>query len=111
MKTDTVTLIYEGGDKSLPANYRPVSLTSQTIKIFERLMCDKLIECISEIGVWNESQHGFRKGYSCLSQLMEHHHRIVDILEDSDAVGIVYLDFCKAFDKSTTKFSLGNCRE
>ena len=107
MKTDTVTLIYEGGDKSLPANYRPVSLTSHIVNILERLMCVKLIEYISEIWVWNKNQHvGFRRGYSCLSQLMGHHQRIVDIQEDGvgDAVDKVYLDFCKAVDEVYQKF-------
>ena len=91
----------------MPANYRPVSLTSHIVNTLEQLMCVKLIEYISEIWVWNKNQHvGFRRGYSCLSQLMEHHQRIVDILEDGvgDAVDKVYLDFCKAVDEVYQKF-------
>ena len=34
---------------------------------------------------------------------MGHHQRIVDILEDGDAVEIVYLDFCKAVNKVDLK--------
>ena len=43
-------------------------------------------------------QHGFRSGRSCLSQLLEHH-KILEELEKSNNVDVIFLDFAKAFDK------------
>ena len=75
------------------------TLTSHVVKIFERIMTDQLIEYITDINAWNDNQHGFRTGRSCLSQLLEHHQKIIDGLENENMVDIIYLDFCKAFDK------------
>lgn len=47
----------------------------------------------------NTSQHGFRSGRSCLSQLLEHFDHITRLLEEGKSVDIIYLDFAKAFDK------------
>jgi len=66
-KSATVSPIYKSGSKNDPANYRPISLTSQLMqgpRIFnERSNCpsprnNQLI---------GETQHGFRKGRSCLT--------------------------------------------
>ena len=46
----------------------------------------------------NPKQHGFRSGRSSLSQLLEHHNKILEELEKSDNVDVIYLDFVKAFD-------------
>jgi hypothetical protein len=47
----------------------------------------------------NKNQHGFRKGRSCLSQLLAHHDNIMNLIEQGYNVDVVYLDFAKAFDK------------
>ena len=47
----------------------------------------------------NPKQHGFRSGRSCLSQLLEHHNKILEELEKSNNVDVMYLDSAKAFDK------------
>ena len=47
----------------------------------------------------NNGQHGFRFGRSCVSELLVHYDRIVDILESGFNVDTIYLDFAKAFDK------------
>ena len=47
----------------------------------------------------NPKQHGFRSGRSCLSQLLEHHNKILEVLEKSNNVDVIYSDFGKAFDK------------
>ena len=49
--------------------------------------------------LFNEDQHGFRSGRSCLSQLLAHHNSIIEGLEDGSDVDVIYLDFAKAFDK------------
>ena len=47
----------------------------------------------------NPKQHGFRSGRFCLSQLLEHHNKILEELEKLNNVDVIYLDFAKAFDK------------
>ena len=50
-------------------------------------------------GHLNPSQHGFHFGRSCLSHLIAHYDCILESLENSSNVDIVYIDFAKAFDK------------
>ena len=98
-KQSNIVPIFKSGDKGIAENYRPVALTSHLSKILERLVCTKLVEFFEERGVLNEKQHGFRKGRSCISQLLEHFETILNLLDDGCNVDVVYLDFCKAFDK------------
>ena len=97
-KYGLITPIYKGQTRSHPKNYRPVTLTSHIIKIMERIVALKLAEFMTENELYNESQHGFRKGRSCISQLLEHHQRIVSWMEEDALVDVIYLDFAKAFD-------------
>ena len=106
LKDGIVTPVYKGGDKTQPKNYRPVTLTSHIVKVFERIVCDELKRYLDTIQVWNDNQHGFRRGRSCLSQLIEHHQKILDGLEEECSLDIVYLDFSKAFDKVDHKILL-----
>ena len=46
----------------------------------------------------NPKQYGFRSGRSCLSQLLEHHNKILEEFEMSNNDDVIYLDFAKAFD-------------
>ena len=61
--------------------------------------------------LFNENQHGFRSGRSCLSQLLEHLDQIIDILEDGGNVDVIYLDFAKAFDKLDFKIVFKKLRQ
>ena len=47
----------------------------------------------------NPKQQGFHSGRSCLSQLLEHHNKILEELEKYNYVNVIYLDFAKAFHK------------
>lgn len=99
LKEAIITPIHKGGSRGVPANYRPVSLTSHIIKIFERILGKFLIKYLEDNKHLNERQHGFRKSRSCLSQLLQHYHLILKSLEAGRDVDVVYLDFAKAFDK------------
>ena len=48
------------GDKSLPIDYRPISLTSVVGKLMETIIRDKLVTFL-EGNMKNNSQHGFAK--------------------------------------------------
>jgi len=47
----------------------------------------------------NNYQHGFRKGSSCLTNLLTFLDKVVGCLDTGDDVDVVFLDFAKAFDK------------
>ena len=98
-KTQSVVPIFKKGSRSLAANYRPVSLTSHLVKLFERIMRSKLVEFIETRDIIHPDQHGFQKGKSCLTQLLHHVEDVMsDMCRDENA-DVIYLDFSKAFDK------------
>ena len=99
LKTATIIPIFKGGNHGTPKNYRPIALTSHVIKIFEKVVRKHIVKFMDDHHLFNPSQHGFRHGRSCLSQLLAHYDRILDMLEQGHNVDVIYIDFAKAFDK------------
>ena len=98
-KEQTIAPIHKKDSKSDPANYRPISLTSHVIKIYERVMRKNLVHYLEENNLLTNKQHGFRKGRSCLTQLLKTYDSILNNFMANDETDIIYLDFAKAFDK------------
>ena len=98
--------IYKKGDRSLPSNYRPVSLTSHIIKVFERVVRQNIIDHLEDNNLLISQQHGFRQKRNCLTQLIHHVEDILQALENDENADIIYLDFSKAFDKVDHKLLL-----
>ena len=98
-KKSAVIPIFKNGKKDLAKNYRPVSLTSHVIKIFERIIKNQVVEFLEQNNLLKNFQHGFRKNRNCLTQLLEHYVKVLESLEKGLVVDVIYLDFAKAFDK------------
>ena len=94
----TVVPIYKKGCKSLPENYRPISLTSIVCKLLESIVRDQLMDFLVETRQISKNQHGFRPRRSCSTQLLEVIEDWTRLLEDGQPIDTVYLDFKKAFD-------------
>ncbi len=86
LKIQYVTPIYKKGDRTDPANYRPVSLTSHIMKTFERVVRKNLVLHLEENTLINKNQHGFRKKRSCMTQLLSHIEQIYKSLNNDDEV-------------------------
>jgi hypothetical protein len=98
-KMARVTPIFRKGIKTLPSNYRPVSLTSVPCKIMEGLIKDEMMDHLVENGLLNNSQHGFIPGRSCATNLVIFMDKVTKIIDESSSADLFYLDFAKAFDK------------
>ena len=98
-KLGLITPVCKGGLRSKPGNYMPITLTCHIVKTFERIVVENLVQCMEEGHLFNESQHGFRRRRSCLSQLLKHHSHLIEVLEERSSADVVYLDFAKAFNK------------
>ena len=70
-RTALVTAIFKKGSRSDPGNYRPVSLTCIVSKLLESFVRDCLDNHMEKNQLYSNSQHGFRKGRSCQTQLLE----------------------------------------
>jgi len=94
-----VTPLFKKGDPSKPGNYRPVSLTSVVGKLLESIIVDKLTGYLEANNLLKNTQHGFRRHRSCLTNLLEFFHEVFTDHDRCKAVDVVYMDFQKAFDK------------
>ena len=47
----------------------------------------------------NDSQHGFSKGRSCLTNLLTFYRNVYEAVDNDANYDIIYQDFSKAFDK------------
>jgi len=67
-KTANISSLFKKAAKSDPGNYRPVSRTSVICKIMESIIKDSLLSSVKDkISCY---QHGFMKGWSCLSNTL-----------------------------------------
>ncbi|KAK4810585.1 hypothetical protein QYF61_007322 [Mycteria americana] len=93
-----VTPIFKKGQKEDPGNYRPVSLTLVPGKLMEQIILSAITRHVENNQGIKPSQHGFRKGRSCLTNLISFYDKVTRLMDEGKAVDVVYLDFSKAFD-------------
>ena len=60
-----VTPIFKKGNRVLVENYRPVTLTCITCKLFEHIVCRHILDHVKDHKILTNLQHGFRSGRSC----------------------------------------------
>ena len=97
-KHSRVSPIFKTGSKYDALNYRPVSVTSATCKVAERLLANHIMEYLEENRLLSGRQFGFRKGRSTEDQLLLSYGKIAREVDRGKVVDAVYLDYSKAFD-------------
>ena len=98
MKLAQVIALYKKGARYDPNNYRPISLLSIFDKIFEKILCKRLISSLERNKILHCHQYGFRKFYSTLLALIEVTDLIKRFLDEKQYVIGIFIDFRKAFD-------------
>ena len=93
-----VVPVHKKGSKACVENYRPISLTCLVMKIFEKVIRDKMMSiCKTKI---NHKQHGFLPAKSCTTQMIPFMDSLSVNIDDISTIStdVVYFDFSKAFD-------------
>ena len=98
-KNQIITPVHKKSSKAEAENYRPISLTSHIIKIFERIVRKHIVSHLVKNTIICPNQHGFQTGKSCLTQLLPHIQNILQNLQNDMDTDVIYLDYAKAFDK------------
>ena len=98
-KEADITAIHKKGSRTLPSNYRPISLTSVACRIMEKSIKAKLMDHLEKHNILVEAQHGFQKKKSTLTNLLNYMEAVTEAVDKGLQVDAVYFDFKKAFDK------------
>ena len=83
---------------SLTTSYRPISLISSIMKLFERVIEQRLRSHLEYIGFINKDQSGFRKAKSTDDHLFRLSQSIMESFNRGEHAIAAFLDVEKAFD-------------
>ena len=83
-----VAPIFKKGNRVLAENYRPVSLTCITCKLFEHIVCRHILDHVEDHKILTNLQHGFRSGRSCETQLITTTHDLLSSFNSKSQIDV-----------------------
>jgi len=99
-KTSKITMINKkDSEKSDPANYRPISVTSCLGKVLERIINNRLYKFCEENGYLSFQQSGFRKNRGVKDNLTFLTQKVAETFNRKKKMCCLFFDISKAFDK------------
>lgn len=98
-KVSKIKPLFKQGDKQSVTNYRPIALTSTCCKLLEHVIHKHITVFLNTHSILSTAQHGFRRGFSTATQLVETVHDFAVGINDRKQTDVIFIDFAKAFDK------------
>ena len=96
-KSSYLVPIFKSGTKSDVRNYRGIAIMSCIPKLFESIVNEKIFQQVKHR--ITDKQHGFFKGRSTASNLLEFVSFTLNAMDNGNHVETLYTDFSKAFDR------------
>jgi hypothetical protein len=106
-----VVPIFKKGKSSCIQNYRPISITCDLCKLFERVIKIDLVNFLVANNILNSAQHGFVSKFSTSTNLLQSLNDWTLSIRNGNYCRVAYIDFAKAFDSvchSKLLFKLSN---
>ena len=98
-KVSHVCPLHKSGDRSVPSNYRPVSLLCTPEKSFERAVFKHFYNHLHNNNILTSLHSGFIPGDSTVNQLTYLYNTFCQALDSGKEVRVVFCDVSKAFDR------------
>ena len=86
------------GYKMNPNNYRPISVISVILKVFEKVILHQMYEYLTTHNLLYNLQSGFRTLHSTLTALLDATDQWYTNMDNALMHGILFIDLKKAFD-------------
>ena len=97
-KEAKVKPLHKGGPTNDLNNFRPISILPVLSKLFEKHVHESLLGFLEQYKLLYDTQSGFRPKHSCETALLFMVDKWLKALDRGELVGIVLVDFRKAFD-------------
>jgi hypothetical protein len=97
-KNAIVSSLYKKGDETEKSNYRPISLLCVPGKLMEMCVSQTIIIHLADYELSHTHQWAYKKGHSTELLLVKMTEDWKRALDDNLVVGVVFVDFRKAFD-------------
>ena len=97
-KMSRIIPLHKKGPKSRIENYRPISNLCVISKVFEKLLLQRILETANSDTLFTSQQHGFRKGKSTVTAIIELQRIISTHMDMDEYVAVASLDLSAAFD-------------
>jgi hypothetical protein len=94
----TLTLLHKKGDRTDPANYRPIGINPTQAKLLSTLISTRLREFVVKTGLIPDTQYGFSEDRRCEDAILMLIHKIQTAIDNNQHLHAIFIDFRKAFD-------------
>lgn len=96
-KVAKIIPVHKKGDTKTFGNYRPVSNLLSVAKVFELCLLERMLR-LDEDALFGSFQHGFRRGHSTTTAVVDLINEITTQREDGKLVAVYSADLTAAFD-------------
>ena len=90
LQQDHVIPIFKKGDNEDPGSYRPISITSSLVKVFEQILREQMNEYLERNNLLGPLQFGFRAKYSTTDALLYATENIKKDLDDNRSTAAAF---------------------
>ena len=98
MKIAQVVPIFKNRPKEKCCNYRPISLLSPFLKIFEKCIYEQLYSYLIKHNILAPNQFGFKQNCSTSQAMRKLYDELVQNIDQKQVTYCIFLDLSKAFD-------------
>jgi hypothetical protein len=98
LKLTKVIEVYKAKDKTLPENYRPISILPIIAKIFDQEINNQIMEHAIKHNILSRTQYAFRPNSNTTLALQTIINKLHKSKENRQATTAIYIDLSKAYD-------------